>query len=564
MTNSLAIIGAGPSGLFVLKKLLDSGFSSSEIDIYEKSGQLGSGMPYSSHGAAHEHITNISANEVPELETSLMDWVQQLPVSVLKSYGIDSETFHPFQPLPRLLFGAYLEQQFKLAVERARRANNSVRIHYHTAVLDIAYDKDRHLTILTLADGEKREHETVVICSGHTWPVTQEGKTKGWYDSPYPPAKISLKANYDVAIRGSSLTAVDAIRTLARYNGTLYRNDKGVLRFEPFEDCGNFKITMYSRNGFLPAVRIHFENPQLGKPTALSREEIETNKRANNGFLELDYVFEKCFKEPVRKSDPHFYERIKDMNVEAFVNAMMELREELDAFALLKAEYKEAEKSIKRQQSIYWKEQLASLSFIMNYPAKYFSAEDTIRLRKILMPLIAVVIAFIPQSSAEVLIALHDAGCLRSVAVGNDAVFEPVPTGGVLCRYEAEGHNEVASHPLFIDCIGQRHLTYEDFPFAGLVAGGVVSRAKIRFRDRPDASTYSKEIIGQSEDNQLYLQVPGVAINDNFQVVDAYNAYNDRIYLMAVPLMGGFNPDYSGLDFCNTAADRIAAAIVAG
>ena len=44
--------------------------------------------------------------------------------------------------------------------------------------------------------------------------------------------------------------------------------------------------------------------------------------------------------------------------------------------------------------------------------------------------------------------------------------------------------------------------------------------------------------------------MPGITINDNFQVLDKYGAYSDRIYIMAAPYIGGYNPDYSGLDFC--------------
>ena len=58
-------------------------------------------------------------------------------------------------------------------------------------------------------------------------------------------------------------------------------------------------------------------------------------------------------------------------------------------------------------------------------------------------------------------------------------------------------------------------------------------------------------------DGDVYLQVPGISINDHFQVVDAYGALNDRIYIMAVPYIGGFNPDYSGLDFGEEASARI-------
>ncbi|MBC7534323.1 MAG: hypothetical protein H7258_01360, partial [Ferruginibacter sp.] len=58
-----------------------------------------------------------------------------------------------------------------------------------------------------------------------------------------------------------------------------------------------------------------------------------------------------------------------------------------------------------------------------------------------------------------------------------------------------------------------------------------------------------------------YLTVPGISINDHFQVLDKFGSYNHRVYMMAVPHIGGLNPDYSGLDFCETAAKRIANAI---
>ena len=53
---------------------------------------------------------------------------------------------------------------------------------------------------------------------------------------------------------------------------------------------------------------------------------------------------------------------------------------------------------------------LAVLSFAMNYPVRYFSAEFMQRLQKDLMPLISIVIAFMPQGSAEEMLALNEAG----------------------------------------------------------------------------------------------------------------------------------------------------------
>lgn len=121
--------------------------------------------------------------------------------------------------------------------------------------------------------------------------------------------------------------------------------------------------------------------------------------------------------------------------MEEFVTAMMELRERLDPFQLLKAEYAEAKKSIRRKESVYWKEMLGVLSFALNYPAKHLSAEDMQRLQKSLTPLISIVIAYIPQSSSEELLALHQAGVLDLIPVGDESHVGAVTEGGASYHY---------------------------------------------------------------------------------------------------------------------------------
>jgi hypothetical protein len=71
----------------------------------------------------------------------------------------------------------------------------------------------------------------------------------------------------------------------------------------------------------------------------------------------------------------------------------------------------------------------------------------------------------------------------------------------------------------------------------------------------------NKEVV-REKNGSYTLKMPGIMINDNFQVVDKYGAYNERIYVMAVPYIGGINPDYSGLDFCEAASAKIIKALV--
>src|SRR5690606_22778612 len=116
------------------------------------------------------------------------------------------------------------------------------------------------------------------------------------------------------------------------------------------------------------------------------------------------------------------------------------------------------------------------------------------------------------------------------------------------------------NYQLFVDCIGQPHLEAKDLPFKGLLKNKTVSSAKLSFRDTKEAREEMEknpDKIIPDEKGNFYLDVSGIAISDHFQVVDANGQSNPRIYMMAVPYIGGFNPDYSGLDFSEEASTRV-------
>jgi len=564
--QKIAIIGGGPSGLFMLKKLLDTRTAGMEIDVFEKGGQLGAGLPYSTAGANKEHVTNVSPNEIPELEVSVVDWIKTVHPDTLARFGVDLNHFNEYKVMPRLLFGQYLSDQFDSLRAKAKEEGVALQVFHHTEVVDMLDLPDQEMVELTLANGDRLNYQQAIVCTGHYWPKTLEGKVQGYFDSPYPPAKLKIIADYPVAIRGASLTAIDAIRTLARMNGTYQTDADGKVSYQVNESNPNFKLVLHSIRGLLPAIRFHLEDSMLGKDTLYSPEEIKSIRAANDGFVPLDMVFEEKFKQPLAAHDPDFFKEIAvdEMSIEKFVDRMLSFREDIDSFELFKAEYRQAEKSIKRRKSVYWKEMLGALSYTMNYPAKYFSAEDMLRLKKTLMPLISLVIAFVPQSSAEEMLALHQAGVLDLVAVGADSKIDPKQGGGITYHYgNTDGQQQSVDFELFVDCIGQPHLPFEAFPYEGLKQNGVVVPGKLKFHHAATAEEIKadNDAVGQWPNGDYYLKVPGIAINDSFQVLDAYNAFNPRIYVMAVPLIGGYNPDYSGLDFCETAATTIAATI---
>lgn len=92
----------------MLKNLLESGIVTIDITIFEKGNRLGAGMPYSADGANREHITNVSANEIPDIVVPISTWLKSIPQEELLKYGIQHAHFNEYQVLPRLLFGTIL------------------------------------------------------------------------------------------------------------------------------------------------------------------------------------------------------------------------------------------------------------------------------------------------------------------------------------------------------------------------------------------------------------------------------------------------------------------------
>jgi len=557
----IAIIGAGPSALFVCNYFINSIHTNFEIHVFEKTNTLGAGMPYSKLGANSEHIANVSANEIPQLITTVKEWVRIASPELLQRFHINPLDFNEYEVLPRLFLGEYLSAQFQLLLEIAHKKSIPVYVHLNHTVVDISDKPDKSEVLIETDRSGIQSFDTCIICTGHYWPEKEEGKIPGYYNSPYPPSKLLFKADHPVAIRGSSLTAIDVIRTMSRTHGNFSETSNGHITYTISDENKNFRIVLHSSNGMLPAIRIHFEEPQAANHNPLTPEIVAQNRMQNNGFLSLDFVFDIAFKKPLEDSDPAFYERIQHMNMETFVHTMMHSRELQDPFILFEKEYYEAQKSIHHQVPIYWKEMLAALSFAMNYPAKYFSAEDMKRLQDTLSEIISIVIAFIPQSSARVLLALHAAGILDIIDVDAKSYVEPIKSGGIQYHYSDEHHSSASVfYHTYIDAVGQKKLSLEDFPFKTLFKENTISQARLKFQD---SKAGEKELaegnkkIEKDPDGFYYLKVSGIKINDNFQIVNNAGIANKRIYIMAVPYISGYNPDYSGLDFCDKASQLI-------
>ncbi len=116
--KTIAIVGAGPTGIYTLFSLLQQQTPLS-ISIFEQADEAGVGMPYSDDENSKLMLANIASIEIPPIYCTYLEWLQKQEASHLQRYGVKKETLHDRQFLPRILLGEYFRDQFlRLVIRR--------------------------------------------------------------------------------------------------------------------------------------------------------------------------------------------------------------------------------------------------------------------------------------------------------------------------------------------------------------------------------------------------------------------------------------------------------------
>ncbi len=109
--KTIAIVGAGPTGIYTLFSLLQQQTPLS-ISIFDQADEAGIGMPYSDEENSKLMLANIASIEIPPIYCTYLEWLQKQEASHLQRYGVKKETLHDRQFLPRILLGEYFRDQF--------------------------------------------------------------------------------------------------------------------------------------------------------------------------------------------------------------------------------------------------------------------------------------------------------------------------------------------------------------------------------------------------------------------------------------------------------------------
>ena len=126
--KTIAIVGAGPTGIYTLFSLLQQQTPLS-ISIFEQADEAGVGMPYSDEENSKMMLANIASIEIPPIYCTYLEWLQKQEASHLQRYGVKKETLHDRQFLPRILLGEYFRDQFLRLVDQARQQKFAVAVY---------------------------------------------------------------------------------------------------------------------------------------------------------------------------------------------------------------------------------------------------------------------------------------------------------------------------------------------------------------------------------------------------------------------------------------------------
>lgn len=457
--KKIAIIGAGPTGVYTFFSLLKEG-QPLEIAVFERGSEAGIGMPYSHSENTPMMLSNIASIEVPPLFDTWLEWLQNQETQYLAHYGVKKEALHQRQFLPRILLGDYFRAQFLQAVSLAESRGFKVMVYESCEVTDVAADPTG-VQLWTDQHTEPLHVDLAIIATGHVWPDNDES-THAFYPSPWSGLMEADVPATRVGILGTSLSGLDAAMAVAIQHGTFHETEENQVHFSLDKASEGLKITLMSRSGILPEADFYCPIPY--EPLACVTEEAITREIDAGPAGLLDRVFT-LMQQELALADPNWAEQISLFSLDAdnFSEALFADRTHSDPFEWAAANLKEVDANKRDKRTVAWRYTLLRMHEGVQDIVAHLDEKDSKRFSSGLARVFIDNYAAIPSESIRRMLALHAAGILHILALGQD--YEKVIKAD---RTEITTRNDRLTFDVFIDARGQKPLKTADLPFPRL------------------------------------------------------------------------------------------------
>lgn len=455
----IAIVGAGPTGIYTLHALLKSEAPLS-ISIYEQAEQAGVGMPYSDEENSRLMLANIASIEIPPIASTYLDWLRNQDEQRLARFGVDKRSLHDRQFLPRVLLGNYFRDQFLALVERAAERGFELAVHESCEVTDLEATAEG---VALWADGAAVAgvFDLVVIATGHVWPDEDEA-TRSYFPSPWSGLVDASIPACRVGVMGTSLSAIDAAMAVVAQHGAFAEGQDGRLRFDLDPASDSLEITLMSRSGILPEADFYCPIPY--EPLEVVTDAAIEKEIAAGADGLLDRVFALVARE-LQAADPAWSERValSTLDADSFADAYFRDRQRYDSFRWAEYNLAEVERNRRDRRTVPWRYAILRMHEVVEAVVPELDERDGERFKAGLCKVFVDNYAAIPPESIRRLLALREAGVIGVLELGHDYEMKVLDDRTVI---ELDG--ETLAFDVFIDARGQRPLATKDLPFPRL------------------------------------------------------------------------------------------------
>lgn len=519
-------MGGGPTAVYTLKNLLQKA-DRLHITIFEAGQVAGCGIPYSEEHNSADMMANITSIEIPPVLVSLADWVRAADAKVLRRFGIVRDRVGDRDFYPRVLIGAYYSEQLLRLIEAGDVAGQTVSVETNSRVLDIKPDSGGFtLFVANQAGKSRRRFDAVIMATGHLTDLEKPTRESGIYRSPYPVQDLKLGADRAALVLGSSLSAIDTVVALASRYGS-FSGEGEALAYKP-KAAQPLRLVMASRKGIVPDADFFYPIPE--EPLMIfTPDRLEAlQKEGKTGLLAKAM---KLFKQQLASDDPEFFERLKlrRFTPASFAKAYFALRKARQGFDAIAENLAESERNYRDRRIVMWRYTLMRAHEVFSEIVPFLDRDDLKLFRRHLTPIFADAYGCVPHLSIRRLLALHLAGCLEIVALGDTG---SIRYGAGLFRLNAVDGEQ--TFETLIDARGEDTASISELGFARL-----------------DQALESRDFLRRTAADRS---------EDQFRI-PLGEKLNPDIFCISIPVMMQRYPFAQGLVACSDAAKLVASAL---
>lgn len=456
---TFGIVGSGPTGIYTIAALVAQG-APIAITLFERGDRAGVGMPYDDDANTRLMLANIASIEIPPIGSTYLDWLRAQSADWLARYGVDRETLHDRQFLPRILLGQYFHDQLLWLIEQGRDRGIVITVRENCRVTDIEARADG-AALWIAEDTEPLCFDRIAIATGHVWPDADEA-TRAYFPSPWSGLVDARIPPCSVGIMGTSLSAIDAAMAVVSQHGDFAEGADDTVGFALLPGSTDLRITLMSRTGILPEADFYCPIPY--EPLTCATADAVAAEMAQGSKGLLDRCFH-LFAEEIALADPWWAARISlaERSADDFADAYFADRIAHDPFRWAQYNLAEAEHNKRGRITVAWRYAILRMHEVFQDIVPALDEADRDRFDSGLSRVFMDNYAAIPAQSIRRMLALHKAGILELLELGFDYDKDVTDHGTNISFGGAEHHFDI-----FIDARGQKPLESKDLPFPRL------------------------------------------------------------------------------------------------